>query len=194
MRIDWNKKEEVLAAVKKDGDALLNASCTLRADRDIVMEAVQESGYALQYASLTLRADRDIVMAAVQEKGYVLQYASDTLRADRDIVMAAVKENSFARPYASYKLQNDIIIKWACSDKGKLLICDKNFNYEEVEALYKNQTFLKLATLSKSFNDELDVNKPISALKNLDRTACVFLSTNGGNKFNDKTETKMMDA
>ena len=38
---DWNDKEEVLTAVRKNGGALQFASEELRADREIVLAAVQ---------------------------------------------------------------------------------------------------------------------------------------------------------
>ena len=46
-------------------------------NRDEVLAAVQENGGALEYASDELKNDREIVLAAVQQKGWALQYASD---------------------------------------------------------------------------------------------------------------------
>ena len=58
MEINKNStRDEVLEAVKQDGDALQYASEELRADREVVMEAVKQNAYALFYASEELQDD-----------------------------------------------------------------------------------------------------------------------------------------
>ena len=102
------EKQDVLAAVQQDGDALQHASEELRADRDVVLAAVQQDGDALQHASEELRADREVVLAAVKQHGYALRFASDKLQADEEVVLAAVEQNGNALQYADPTLQAEL--------------------------------------------------------------------------------------
>ena len=84
--INWNNKQQVLAAVNKNGTALYYASHKLRNDRDVVMTAVNQNGLALFYASENLKNDKDVVLAAVNQNGYALKYASDILQNDLELL------------------------------------------------------------------------------------------------------------
>ena len=64
MTLNYNKKESVLEAVKRNGWALQYASDKLKADRKIVLEAVKQNGEVLQFASKELKADRKVVLEA----------------------------------------------------------------------------------------------------------------------------------
>ena len=103
----WNDKEEVLAAVKNNGNNLANASEALKADKEVVLAAVNNWGSALEYASKGLRADKEVVLAAVINNGPALQYASDELKADKEVVLVAVKQEYYAHRYTSEELKND---------------------------------------------------------------------------------------
>ena len=70
----------------------------------------------------------------------------------------------------------------------------RNLNYEQVEALYKNQTLFKLSSLNKSFKENLGKNSSINALKNLNYTACLLLARNVDHKSGHKNKTKEHDA
>ena len=97
----------MLAAVARNGYALVHASPELQADRDVVLAAVAHNGYALMHASPELRADRGVVLAAVASDGIALRFASTELRADRDVVLVAVATNGCALQHASPELRAD---------------------------------------------------------------------------------------
>ena len=97
----------MLAAVARNGYALVHASPELQADRDVVLAAVARNGYVLRYASDELQADRDVVLAAVAHNGYALMHASPELRADRGVVLAAVASDGIALRFASTELRAD---------------------------------------------------------------------------------------
>lgn len=100
-------REMVLAAVAKDGLALLYACPQLKGDSEIVLTAVANNGLALQFAEKPLRADRGIVLAAVSDNGSALEHASLELQADHEIVLTAVTDNGAALEHAGPVLQAD---------------------------------------------------------------------------------------
>ena len=104
-------KQDVLAAVTRNGFALKYASETLKDDRDVVLAAVAQNGFALEYASETLKKDRNFLLDAVAQNGWALRYASETLKNDRDVVLAAVAKNCWALGYASETLENDELLQ-----------------------------------------------------------------------------------
>ena len=55
---DW-----VLAAVKRDGGALVSASDELKADREVVLAAIAQHSNALWYASSELHKDPEMLAA-----------------------------------------------------------------------------------------------------------------------------------
>ena len=83
-------RESVLAALRRNGNALKDVDEALKRDREIVLAAVQQAGHALQYADEPLRKDRTIVLEAVKQNGHALQHADEALRNDRAIVLEAV--------------------------------------------------------------------------------------------------------
>ena len=115
-------KEEAIAAVKNDGDALQHASDELKADKEVVMVAVKNSGDALYYASDELKADKEVVMMAVKNSGDALYYASDELKADKEVVMVA-NPLWAALQHASDELKADkeVVMAAVKNDSGALL-------------------------------------------------------------------------
>ena len=97
--INWNNREQVLAAVRQNGLALQLAPENLKADREVVMAAVQQDGLALQFAPENLKADREVVMAAMRTNGYALNCASLEFQYDKEVVLAAVQQNGGALQY-----------------------------------------------------------------------------------------------
>ena len=148
-----NHRRLMLAAVKRDGRALLHASIDLRADRDVVLAAVESrscmikcaspdlrndrdfvllamerNGYALSNVPAEFRADKDVVLFAVAQNGLALQFASDELRAHNYVVLFAVKNDARALRYASPELQadRDFAVKAVtCNRKALLYLSDK---------------------------------------------------------------------
>ena len=55
---------------------------TVNSTKQDVLAAVAKNGLALRYASETLKNDRDVVLAAVAQNGLALEYASETLKND----------------------------------------------------------------------------------------------------------------
>ena len=118
-----SSRENVLAAVKKNGLALANISSFSppQYDREIVMAAVKQNGRVLKFAPNRFKDDYEIVMEAVKNNSYALkytssyalEYASARLKGNREIVLEAVKKHGWALQYASYKLRNnfDIVIE-----------------------------------------------------------------------------------
>ena len=53
-------------------------------DRNEVLAAVKEDGNALEYADESLKKDKEIVMAAVKQDGYALEYADESLQKDKE--------------------------------------------------------------------------------------------------------------
>ena len=78
--VDDLEKSEMLARVKKNGNALKYETDELQSDRENVLEAVKTNGMALEYASNELKGDREIVLEAVKQNGLALKYASPALR------------------------------------------------------------------------------------------------------------------
>jgi uncharacterized protein YoaH (UPF0181 family) len=105
----------VLAAVAKNGRALVDASDELRADKDVVLAAVAQNGLALEDASDELRVDKEVVLAAVTRDGWALRFAADELRADKEVALAAVTQNGRALQYVAHELRADKDIGLAAS-------------------------------------------------------------------------------
>ena len=101
---DWNNKEEVLEAVREDGDALQYASEDLKADKEVVLAAVNNWGSALQYASKELRADREVVLVALSTDELII--GGDSWGLDKEWVLVENNRGS-ALEYASEELKND---------------------------------------------------------------------------------------
>ena len=110
----------VLAALRQDGYALLDASEALRSTREIVCEAVRQTGNALRYGAppppffyfilfffnflfgMTPPAD-----APHRPHCLAPRYASEELRNDREVVSLAVSRNGVALAYAAVGLRRD---------------------------------------------------------------------------------------
>ena len=115
-------REFVLAAVKERGDLLEYADKSLQKDREFVLAAVKKNYSAFQYADESLQKDKEIVMAAVKQDGRALEHADKSLKKDREIVLEAVKQNGFALQYAARSLRKDREIVMAAVKKDRLAL------------------------------------------------------------------------
>jgi len=105
-------REEVLKAVKQDGNQLQYASDELKRDKDIVRAAMENTSSgattpAFQHAAASLKADREFVIEMLGMTGHNLQYASDELKSDKEVVLAAVRNKIHAFRHAAISLKND---------------------------------------------------------------------------------------
>ena len=108
----FNVPEVVLAAVKRDGRALMYASDELRDNRCVVLAAVEKSPIALTYASEELRHDSEFMMFAIKANPHAFAFAPDALRDDRTFVFNAVEHTHSSTVLtvlmcASERLQRD---------------------------------------------------------------------------------------
>jgi hypothetical protein len=72
--MDWNNKEEVLVAVKKDGTAFRSASDELKADKEVVLAAIShKQAWLLRYTSEEL-------LDAIKRNGNTLEPLSDLVK------------------------------------------------------------------------------------------------------------------
>ena len=122
-------REFVMVAVKEDGEALKHADESLQKDKEIVMAAVKQDGYALKYADESFRKDREIVIAAVKNSGALLEYADEPFRKDREIVLSAVKQSGSALKYAdeSFRMDREIVLEAVKQDGCALEYADDSF-------------------------------------------------------------------
>ena len=115
-------KQQVIAAVSEDGQALRDASVEMRNDKEVVLAAVNQDGWALQYASFALRNDREVVLAAVNQNGRALYYASGEMKNDKEVVLAAVNQYGDALQFASGEMKNDKeVVLAAVNQDGRAL-------------------------------------------------------------------------
>ena len=70
------RRDEALAAVRRDGHALVRVGAVLKRDRDVVLAAVKQNGYALEHADDVLRLDRGVVLTAVKKTPDALMHLS----------------------------------------------------------------------------------------------------------------------
>ena len=103
--MEWDNKEVVLTAVKKDGKALEYASDKLKDDKEVVLTAVTQGGWALQFASKNLKNDKEVVLTAVKDNAFALTDASERLKDDKEVVLTAVKNYGLSLQYASPGIQ-----------------------------------------------------------------------------------------
>ncbi|CAE7263974.1 unnamed protein product [Symbiodinium natans] len=144
-------KEVVLAAVKKNGEALRRVSTEFRADKEVVLKAVKQNGFALRYASKDLQADKKVVLGAVKRYGGALREASEDVKADKTVVLKAVKQNGKALSYASEDLQADkeVVLKAVKKNGNALRFASEDLRADKkvvLEAVKKNGAILKLAS------------------------------------------------
>ena len=138
---DNKDRDEVLAAVKKDGWALYDADDSLKKDREIVLVAVKQSGAALEFADESLKKDREIVMAAVKQTGFALDDADESLKKDREVVLAAVKQDWSILMKSStflddagkeFKKDREIIMAAIKQNEGAIQYADKEIRSDKV--------------------------------------------------------------
>ena len=111
-------KEAVLAAVSRNGYALMDAPPALQADKEVVLAAVSQRGGALMYASPEMQGDKEVVLAAVSRHGIALVSASPAMKADKEVVLTAVSNYGYALKDASPALKADLeVVLAAMSQK-----------------------------------------------------------------------------
>jgi len=103
----------------------------LKADRDVVLAAVKKNGHALLWAARELKADIDIVLNAVLSNEYAIDYASDELKADikRNAAIAGVDVRKYAYgvlhpvlfQIQSIKRVLNGVIRVSCSTMGGII-------------------------------------------------------------------------
>lgn len=172
--INWNNKEEVMAAVCKDGMDLVFASAEMRADRDVVLAAVKQNGNALRHASDALRNDRDLVRTVVLSKPFAFEYASDELRGDRDFVLGLFATSNHVHcllMYASDELRADReVVLTAVRKDGWCLQCASDALKNDREVVNAAIDADDYGSAIMSASNELR-NDPETALRALKRSS-----------------------
>ena len=97
---DWKNMNDL-------GDIIFSGH--FRDDRDIILAAVKKNGRALLFASEKLKEDVEIVMAAVQNDGEALNFAGSKSKDNSEIVMMATKNDILAYRFASDRLQKEFV-------------------------------------------------------------------------------------
>jgi predicted glutamine amidotransferase len=107
-QLSTTNKQKAIEIVSYYTDSLEFQIDKFRDDKDVVLAAVKKDGYSLFDASNRLQNDKEIVLAAVNESGEALQFASDCLKDDEEVVLAAIKNNDEALFFASTRMYNNI--------------------------------------------------------------------------------------
>ena len=99
---NWNDKQEVLEAVKKNGMALKNASNELKSDKEIVIAALKQSEKVFPYVSEDLKADEDVVIAALSHKyewltRYTVEELLEVIKRNGDTEVSPLEWQSMVR-------------------------------------------------------------------------------------------------
>ncbi len=105
--------ETVLAAVKRDGELLLQADHKLKDNHQIVLAAVTQNGRAIAYASKRWKKNREIALVAVSNAGDALGSLPQKIRDDFDVVLTAVTQHGKAVDSASARLKKNTAIALA---------------------------------------------------------------------------------
>ena len=101
----YNDKPDALAAVAKDGYALMYVSAALRDDKQVVMAAVSRTGLALRWASPGIQRDQEVVLTAVAQNCFAMEHAAPQLQGDKSFVLPTVSKFGGAFLYVSPKMQ-----------------------------------------------------------------------------------------
>lgn len=110
----WKNREIVLALVQVDGWLLEKASIELQNDKEVALAAFRQCGIAQRFFGPEFWKNREAVMELVGIDGLLLKQASPELRNDKDIVTAAVRQNGLAIQYAGKELKADKDVLLAC--------------------------------------------------------------------------------
>ena len=105
-----NRKDVVIAAVKKRPRNIEWASKELRNDREVVFAAMcKGSCISLKWASEEIKKDKKFLLSLfpLELRGVVLKWTSEELKKDKEVVLAAVKSDASSIYYASPELQKD---------------------------------------------------------------------------------------
>jgi hypothetical protein len=125
MNIDWDDKEEVLAAIPNMYYVKIqNLSDRLKDDFDVMNAAIEHNPNAFQYAGPKVRDNKLLAMKAVKKDGmgFLLREASDRLRDDREVVLCAITTDWQALHYASDRLKDDVtVVSTAAFGNGRSL-------------------------------------------------------------------------
>jgi hypothetical protein len=141
--IEFEKREEALKELRKNGYSLRYVNRNLRGDFEVVMTAVKQDGYALEFASDEMRNDKRIAMEVVKNDGYLLQLVGSKMRNDREVVMTAVKQSGVCIPYVSEELRNDkeIILEVVRNNSGFLQYASEELRNDLEVALVATKRF-----------------------------------------------------
>lgn len=113
MNIDWDDKEEVLAAIPNMYYTYLqNLSDRLKDDFDVMSAAIEHNPNAFEYAGPKVKDNKTLAMKAFRKDGmgFLLREASPRLRDDMDVVLCAITADWQALHYASDRLKDDIAV------------------------------------------------------------------------------------
>ena len=66
-------RKDVLKAIKKDPNALKNASKEFRNDKEIVLKSIKYYPSSFEYASEELKNDKDVILEVIKREPYLLQ-------------------------------------------------------------------------------------------------------------------------
>ena len=72
--IDYNNREQVLAAVKESGWQIEYASKKLKNDKELVLEAMKTAGGAILFVSKKLQKDKEVIMQAAKNDPNILRF------------------------------------------------------------------------------------------------------------------------
>ena len=139
-------KEVVLAAVRKNYEALKYVDENLRKDKEFMLEAVNQEGFALQYADENLKKDKEIVMTALKTSIDSLMFADESLKKDKEFISELVKINGHTFRYADESLKKDkeFVLKLLKEDEYVIMYADKSLkkDKEVVKNAIKHQALL----------------------------------------------------
>lgn len=109
--MDWNKKEDVLKAIKSNGENLqFITNDKLKNDREIIYKAIKNTGKALKYVPNKFKDDDEIVEEAVKRCGSSIKFASFRLLNNKEIVLKAVSNEGEALQYLPKELRDNKLI------------------------------------------------------------------------------------
>eukprot|EP00439_Symbiodinium_sp_Y106_P068585 s235_g11.t1 len=93
-------RTRVLAAVKRDWQALKYCLPLFQDDFEVVQEAIRGAAVALKFASPRLRKHRALAQEALSLDTSCLEFVSEELREDVELMREAVSRNAFALRFA----------------------------------------------------------------------------------------------
>ena len=125
-----SNKNIMLAAVKRHGNALSDASKELKQDKELVLEAVKQNGKALLFASKELKRDKEVVIAAMKQNIEVLNFVDEIPELWCDILNGTDKYEDFP---LEIKQNEEIVLYMLIHSKYRCNIrIDESLNKERI--------------------------------------------------------------